>query len=82
MGSSSELSLDFNPCHTPKMISGFVREVSRIRDHSERLLKVQDFLKSLEEERNKIDAFKRELPFCMILVNEGGCFFFLILWIF
>lgn len=74
MGSFSELSLDLNPCYISKMISGFTREVSVIKDPSEKLLKVQDILKSLEEERKKIEAFKRELPFCMVLVIEGGVF--------
>ncbi|RWR83168.1 myb family transcription factor EFM [Cinnamomum micranthum f. kanehirae] len=71
MGSYSELSLDLNPCYISKMISGFTREVSVIKDPSEKLLKVQDILKSLEEERKKIEAFKRELPFCMVLVIEA-----------
>lgn len=76
MGSVSELSLDFKPPHTPKTISGFLREVSVIGDCSKRLLKIEDFLKCLEEERKKIEAFKRELPFCMILMNDGGFGFF------
>ena len=72
MGSLSELSLDFKPSYTPRTISEFLREVSMIGDCSKRLLKIEDFLKCLEEERKKIDAFKRELPFCMLLMNDGG----------
>lgn len=71
MGSLSELSLDFKPSYTPKTISEFLREVSMIGDCSKRLLKIEDFLKCLEEERKKIDAFKRELPFCMLLMNDA-----------
>jgi hypothetical protein len=26
----------------------------------------------LEDERRKIEAFKRELPLCMVLVTDGG----------
>lgn len=33
--------------------------------------KIEDFLSRLEEERVKIDAFKRELPLCMQLLNNG-----------
>lgn len=76
MGSVSELSLDFKPPYTPKTISGFLREVSVIGDYSKRLLKIEDFLKCLEEERKKIEAFKRELPLCMLLMNDGGFGFF------
>ncbi|KAF3781309.1 hypothetical protein EJ110_NYTH36710 [Nymphaea thermarum] len=32
--------------------------------------KLEDFLNRLEEERLKIDAFKRELPLCMQLLND------------
>ena len=30
-----------------------------------------DSVGKLEEERKKIDVFKRELPLCMLLLNEG-----------
>lgn len=33
--------------------------------------KLREFLARLEEERLKIDAFKRELPLCMQLLNHG-----------
>uniref|UniRef100_A0A0D3EK90 HHO5-like N-terminal domain-containing protein n=1 Tax=Oryza barthii TaxID=65489 RepID=A0A0D3EK90_9ORYZ len=33
--------------------------------------KLQEFLSRLEEERLKIDAFKRELPLCMQLLNHA-----------
>jgi hypothetical protein len=33
--------------------------------------KIREFLARLEEERLKIDAFKRELPLCMQLLNHG-----------
>ena len=34
--------------------------------------KLREFLARLEEERLKIDAFKRELPLCMHLLNHGA----------
>jgi len=66
-----ELSLDFRPSFVPKTISDFLREVSMIDSVSERASKFDDFVKRLEEEMKKIDAFKRELPLCMILLNDA-----------
>ncbi|KAL4318728.1 hypothetical protein GQ457_18G000610 [Hibiscus cannabinus] len=34
-------------------------------------LRLEDFLSRLEEERHKIDAFKRELPLCMQLLSNA-----------
>ncbi|KAI5059920.1 hypothetical protein GOP47_0024340 [Adiantum capillus-veneris] len=34
------------------------------------MLKLEYYLKALEDERKKIEAFKRELPFCMQLLND------------
>uniref|UniRef100_A0A5B7AQN9 HTH myb-type domain-containing protein n=1 Tax=Davidia involucrata TaxID=16924 RepID=A0A5B7AQN9_DAVIN len=65
-----QLSLDFKPTYIPKTISEFLREISTIGNVSERLLKVDDFVQRLEEEMRKIDAFKRELPLCMLLLND------------
>ncbi|KAA8545903.1 hypothetical protein F0562_020646 [Nyssa sinensis] len=65
------LSLDFNPTYIPKTISEFLCDLSAISNVSERLLKLDDFVKRLEEEMKKIDAFKRELPLCMLLINDA-----------
>lgn len=66
-----ELSFDFKPTYIPKTISQFLGEVSRIDDVSERLFKLYDFVDRLEAEMRKIDAFKRELPLCMLLINDA-----------
>ncbi|XP_068657418.1 myb family transcription factor EFM-like isoform X2 [Aristolochia californica] len=71
MGSSSELSLDFKSSFTPKTIAGLLQEVSGIGDRCERSSKLEDYVKCLEEERRKIDAFKRELPLCMFLLSDA-----------
>ncbi|CAA6666324.1 unnamed protein product [Spirodela intermedia] len=42
------------------------------RDRAEQLHKLEDFLARLEEERLKIEAFKRELPLCLLLLDEGN----------
>lgn len=70
-----ELSLDFRPSFVPKTITDFLKEVSLIGNVTERLSKLDDFVKRLEEEMRKIDAFKRELPLCMFLLNDGWFFF-------
>ncbi|KAK9176857.1 hypothetical protein WN944_028876 [Citrus x changshan-huyou] len=67
-----ELSLDFRPTNfVPKTITDFLREVSMIGNVSEKLSKLDSFLKGLEDELRKIDAFKRELPLCMLLLNDA-----------
>ncbi|KAJ6409654.1 hypothetical protein OIU84_009201 [Salix udensis] len=79
MGSlSAELSLDFARPSTaktlpflPKTINDFLKEVSVIGDSAVKVLKVDGFIKDLEEEKRKIDAFKRELPLCMLLLNDA-----------
>lgn len=66
-----ELSLDLSLSFVPKTISEFLGEVSRSREKYEKLTMLDDFVKRLEEEMKKIEAFKRELPLCMLLVNDG-----------
>lgn len=75
-----ELSLDFKPTFIPKTITQFLGEISSIGSVSEKILKIDDFINRFEAEITKIDAFKRELPLCMLLMNDGnlinGCLFF------
>ncbi|KAL4383324.1 hypothetical protein GQ457_15G014020 [Hibiscus cannabinus] len=66
-----ELSLDFRPTFVPKTITSFFKEVSLIGNVSDKVSKLDTFVKRLEEEMRKIDAFKRELPLCMILLNDA-----------
>lgn len=67
-----DLSLDLSLPFVPKTISEFLAEVSRSRDKYQKLTMLDDFVKRLEEEMKKIEAFKRELPLCMLLVNDGS----------
>ncbi|KAK8659791.1 hypothetical protein V6N13_029985 [Hibiscus sabdariffa] len=72
MGSvSPELSLDFRPTFVPKTITSFLKEVSLIGNVPDKVSKLDAFVKRLEEEMRKIDAFKRELPLCMLLLNDA-----------
>lgn len=67
-----ELSLDVRPDFIPKTIGDFLREVADISDPSRRFSRLEDLVKSLEEEMKKIDAFKRELPLSMLLLHDGS----------
>ena len=75
-----ELSLDLSLVYVPKAIGECLKEVSMVKDGSQKLPNIDDYVKRLEDERRKIDAFKRELPLCMLLLNEGMffCFVFLL----
>ncbi|GLT66213.1 hypothetical protein SLA2020_385920 [Shorea laevis] len=66
-----ELSLDLGPAYLPKTMSEFLGEVSKIGDGFQRLSMIDDYLGRLEDEMRKIDAFKRELPLCMLLLNDA-----------
>lgn len=69
-----ELSLDSDLVFISKTISDFILELSAIRDRSEKLSKLDDYVKRLEDEMRKIDVFKRELPLSNLLLNNGGFF--------
>lgn len=65
------ISLDFRPSFVPKTISDFLFELSTISTTSDKFSKLHDFLSRLEDEQRKIEAFKRELPICMLLLNDA-----------
>ncbi|PSS26084.1 Myb family transcription factor EFM like [Actinidia chinensis var. chinensis] len=66
-----ELSLDIRPTFVPKTISCFLGEITTIGKISERMFRIDDFVKRLEDEMRKIDGFKRELPLSMMLLNDA-----------
>ncbi|KAK1259625.1 Two-component response regulator ARR18 [Acorus gramineus] len=63
MGSPSDLTLESKP--------GVYPVLQKLAAPSEPTEKLEEFLARLEEERLKIDAFKRELPLCMQLLNNA-----------
>ena len=67
MASPSELSLDCKPHSYSMLLKSFGDQ----SDHQNQSYKLEEFLSLLEEERLKIDAFKRELPLCMQLLTNG-----------
>lgn len=65
---SLDLSLAFVPRRTVCEILG---DIAKSKDGSRRMATIEDLVKRLEDEKKKIEAFKRELPLCMILVNDA-----------
>nr|XP_043628813.1 transcription factor HHO5-like isoform X2 [Erigeron canadensis] len=68
---AQELSLDFKPTFIPRSITDFLAEIAKIGNVNSKILKTEDFVSRLETEVIKIDAFKRELPLCMVLMNDA-----------
>ncbi|KAJ6288603.1 hypothetical protein OIU76_024565 [Salix suchowensis] len=66
-----ELSLDLSLVYEPKTVNESLKEVSMVKDGSRKLPKLSDYVNRLEDERRKIDGFKRELPLCMLLLNKA-----------
>ncbi|KAF0920421.1 hypothetical protein E2562_034868 [Oryza meyeriana var. granulata] len=74
--SSSDLTLDYKPngdCGAyPKQAAAAAVAIDHhLTTTGQATQKLQEFLLRLEEERLKIDAFKRELPLCMQLLNHA-----------
>ncbi|KAL3624958.1 hypothetical protein CASFOL_031626 [Castilleja foliolosa] len=68
MTSPSELSFDCKP-HNYSMLQTFSGDQQTRNDQQTE--KLEEFLGRLEDERLKIDAFKRELPLCMQLLTNA-----------
>ncbi|XP_022895932.1 myb family transcription factor EFM-like [Olea europaea var. sylvestris] len=66
MTSSSELSLECKPYSHSMLLKSFGEQIA---DSDTK--KLEEFLARLEEERLKIDAFKRELPLCIQLLTNA-----------
>lgn len=68
---SNQLNLDMDIIFVPQTISDVLTEVSVIHDTSVKSSKFHFHIHLLEEELKKVDAFKRELPYCMQLLQDG-----------
>ncbi|KAJ8530092.1 hypothetical protein K7X08_036927 [Anisodus acutangulus] len=66
-----ELSLDIKPTFVPTSITDFLKQLSLIRNVPDKLSQIDDYITRLEDELRKIDAFKRELPLCVLLVKDA-----------
>jgi hypothetical protein len=59
----------------PRLISQFLTKISAMSAVSEKGLKLEGLIDRLEDEMEKIDSFKNQLPISMLLINEGSfCF--------
>lgn len=70
MASPSELSLECKPQSYSMLLKSFAGDHNNSSD-IQTTHKLEEYLNRLEEERLKIDAFKRELPLCMQLLTNG-----------
>ncbi|KAK1437526.1 hypothetical protein QVD17_03319 [Tagetes erecta] len=70
MTSGSELSLECKP-HSYSILLKTIGNEQASNDGHDQTRKLEEFLLRLEEERLKIDAFKRELPLCMQLLTNA-----------
>jgi len=68
-----EPSLDLRLGFVPKPLSLFFGDVSGNRDKCDKVVTLDGFVQRLEEELTKVEAFKRELPLCILLLNDGAC---------
>ncbi|CAA0827618.1 Homeodomain-like superfamily protein [Striga hermonthica] len=70
-----ELSSDFKftakSCVRRTIGGETLPHVSRIRVVSEKILKLEDYASRLRDEMKKVDAFKRELPLCLLLLRDA-----------
>ncbi|KAF5752921.1 hypothetical protein HS088_TW01G00839 [Tripterygium wilfordii] len=67
-----DLNLDLSLGYVPRTISDLLREVSATTEISHKLSRLDTYVTGLEDELRKIEAFKRELPLSMILLNDGA----------
>lgn len=74
--SSSELTLDLRPAAAAAFVPKTVGVLLRESSGAGRRVQLEEYVKRLEEERRKIDGFRRELPLCMLLISDGRWSFF------
>ncbi|KAL8027706.1 hypothetical protein ABFX02_14G113200 [Erythranthe guttata] len=76
-----ELTLDCGGAspetRVPTTTGNFLVGISSIQNSPEKISKLEDYVSRLDDEMKKIDAFKRELPLCMLLLNDGEFLFLL-----
>ncbi|MBA0793829.1 hypothetical protein Gohar_018212 [Gossypium harknessii] len=65
-----ELNMDVDLVYVPEPVSEFLKQASKIKNGFQRLCKISDYVRRLEDEMKKIDAFRRELPLCMLLLKD------------
>ena len=69
---SPVVNINSNLRHTPMRISEFLSELSIMDDDSEKIMKLNDFICSLEDELNRIFRFQQQFPFSVLFLKEGS----------
>lgn len=57
--------------YIPPSITNFLNHLSMIKDISERLAELNEYVSKLEQEMRKLDALKRNPQHCMLLLKDG-----------
>lgn len=71
------MCLDLESSFYPRTFNELLKEaIILIEDRKRRLSKLLEFMDYIEEEKRKVEPFKQELPFTMILLNDGVFSFF------
>jgi hypothetical protein len=73
MGSPADLALGHR-AEAPVTTGNLFKVAPSSIDKVDRNQLLDEYLKALEDERRKIEAFKRELPHCMQLLDYGECY--------
>lgn len=72
---ASELSLELRPPSTPRdTMAPFLSAPAAAGGGGGGPgsgTELEEYLRGLEEERRKIEVFRRELPLCVIILNDG-----------
>ncbi|KAK4802616.1 hypothetical protein SAY86_000819 [Trapa natans] len=72
MGSvSKELSSEYVMAFFRRLMSNLLLDESAVIDAADWSSRLDDLIVQLENEMRKIDAFKRELPLCMLLIENA-----------
>ncbi|KAK6266720.1 hypothetical protein QUC31_017557 [Theobroma cacao] len=66
-----DLSLSLKPSYVPKSISNLLEDLSKIDNESDKLSVLSDYICKHQEELSTVEALKRELPQCRLLLMDA-----------
>ncbi|XP_021296851.1 transcription factor HHO5-like [Herrania umbratica] len=69
---SVDLSLSLKPSYVPKSISNLLEDLSKIDNESDKLSVLSDYICKHQEELSTVEALKRELPQCRLLLMDDA----------
>lgn len=65
------VNIDSNRKHTPMRISEFLSDLSMMDDDTEKIMKLDDFICSLEDELKRIFGSQHQFPFSVLFLKEA-----------